>query len=485
MQHPRQGASQGPQTLYTPLSAVVRRAPVTCPPQSTIRSVLETMHRLRIGSMIVAAPDSVPVGIFTLHDLLRRVALPSLDMAQPISTVMSTELVSLPPHALAFQAALAMVRHGIRHVLVTEEGGRLAGVVSENDLFSLQRIGFREIGANIQSATDIPTLAQVASDIRQLAHNMLGQGVGAEQLTQFISVLNDRLTERVIELEFAGADLGGVRFCWIALGSEGRLEQTFESDQDNAIVFSCASQAQTEAARQRLLAAATRVNKSLGDCGFALCKGNIMAGNPQWCLSFEEWKKKFAAWIDHGDPDSLLNASIFFDFREIYGDAEPVRELRDWLTGKAKANPRFLHQMAANALRNRPPLGFLRDFDVEARGEHANSMDLKLRGTHLFVDAARIFSLATGVPHTNTHQRLRAAAGPLKVPAAEAEAWSEAFGFLLLLRLRNQLLVSETGAALGNYLDPRRLNELERHFLKQSLRQAQKIQARLALDYQL
>ncbi|MGH8631490.1 MAG: DUF294 nucleotidyltransferase-like domain-containing protein, partial [Burkholderiales bacterium] len=417
--------------------------------------------------------------------LLRRVALPSLDMAQPISAVMSRDLVSLPPHALAFQAAIAMARRGIRHILVIEDGGKLAGIVSENDLFSLQRIGFREIGANIQDAADPESLKQVSRDIQQLARNMLGQGVAAEQLTQFISVLNELLTERVIALEFAGADLAGASFCWIALGSEGRLEQTFASDQDNGIVFSCPAMEQTERLRQALLARAARVNRSLDQCGFALCKGNIMAGNPQWCLSLEEWRKKFESWIDHGDPESLLNASVFFDFRATYGEAALARELREWLTEKASRNPRFLHQMAANALRNRPALGFLRDFDVEARGEHADTMDLKLRGTHIFVDAARIFSLASGVQHTNTQQRLRAVAAPLKVPGTETEAWNEAFGFVLLLRLRNQLLLADTGVPMGNYLDPRRLNELERHFLKQSLRQAQRIQARLALDYRL
>ncbi len=480
-----QPLGQAPETLHSPLSAIVRRAPVTCAPQTPIRSVLETMHRLRIGSMVVTQQDGSPLGLFTLQELLRKVALPSLDMAQPVSGVMSTDLVSLPAHTLAFEAAIAMARRGTQHVLVVEEGGRLAGVVSENDLFSLQRIGFREIGANIRGAADVAALKRVSSDIQQLARNMLVQGVAAEQLTQFVSMLNELLTERIVELEFAHADLDGASYSWIALGSEGRLEQTFTSDQDNGIVFSCAPSQQVEAVRQTLLAGAARVNRALDECGFELCKGNIMAGNPQWCLSLEEWRKKFATWIDHGDPESLLNASIFFDFRAVCGEVKLVRDLREWLTDKASRNPRFLHQMAANALRNRPPLGFLRDFEVEPRGEHAASMDLKLRGTHIFVDAARIFSLATKVQHTNTQQRLRAVAAPLKVPPGEAEAWSEAFGVVLLLRLRNQHLRTDSGAPLGNYLDPRRLNELERQFLKQSLRQAQRIQSRLALDYQL
>lgn len=476
--------SGGYQTMHSPLSAVLRRTPVTCPPQTKIRSALETMYRLRIGSMVITGEGQTPLGIFTLHDLLNRVALPALDMEQPIERVMSANLITLPPQAPAYQAALAMARHGVRHVLLVEHT-RLVGVVSENDLFSLQRIGFREISASIQAASDREGLCQLSRDIQQLAQNMLTQGVAIAQLTQFVSMLNELLTQRIIELEFAGVDPDGIRFCWIALGSEGRFEQTLSSDQDNGIIFNHPSSIKTEEARQMLLAKAQRINQALDGCGFPLCKGNIMAGNPMWCLSLPEWKGVFSKWIDHGDPEALLNASIFFDFRPVYGEASLAGELREWLTAHASKNPRFLHQMAANALRNRPPLGLIRDFQVEHQGDHPDTIDLKLRGTHLFVDAARIFSLATQVQHTNTQQRLRAAAGTMRVPQPEVEAWIEAFDFVLLLRLRNQVVKRGAGKTMDNYLNPRELNELERHFLKQSLRQAQKIQSRLALDYQL
>jgi CBS domain-containing protein len=314
---------------------------------------------------------------------------------------------------------------------------------------------------------------------------MLTQGTAVEPLTQFISVLNELLTRRIIELELPRAVLNGVKLCWIALGSEGRYEQTLSSDQDNGIIFSHPPAMDPEAARQVLLARAASINRALDGCGFSLCKGNVMAGNPTWCLSLSEWKRKFASWIDHGDPESLLNASIFFDFRPVYGDSVMAGELREWLKSKASRNPRFLHQMAANALRNSPPLGFLRDFKVEHGGDHPDTIDLKLRGTHLFVDAARIFGLAAQVPQTSTRQRLRACAGPLNVRQAEAEAWIEAFDFVLLLRLRNQVAKRKSDMPADNYLDPRGLNDLERDFLKQSLRQAQKIQSRLALDYRL
>jgi CBS domain-containing protein len=378
---------------------------------------------------------------------------------------------------------MLMARHGIRHVLVIE-GSQCIGVVSERDLFSVQRVGLTQISTDVRTAKQVGDLVAIAADIRALAHTMLAQGVGAEQLTQLISTLNDLLTARIIELERERFDLRGISFCWLALGSEGRVEQTLSSDQDNGIVF-LASAPGAAATRERLLPFARAVNEALDACGFPLCKGEIMASNPKWCLTLEEWKNVFAAWIDQGDPQALLNASIFFDFRPLEGETALAEDLRRWLAAKAKATPRFLHQMAANALRNRPPLGVVRDFVLESAGEHAHTIDLKLNGTTPFVDAARIYSLAAGDMHTNTPQRLRTVAVAMHIPSAEVEAWVEAFLFVQLLKLRNQHWRQAEGQPMHNHIDPDELNELERRILKEAFRQARKLQTRLALDYGL
>ena len=470
-------------SMYSALSSVLRKKPVTCTPQTPIRKVLEILHRQDIGSMVVVTPSEAPVGIFTLRDLLNRVTVPGVDLDEPISRVMSGSLITLPPQTPAYQAALTMVRHGIRHVLVVENN-KLVGVVSENDLFSLQRVGLKQISGDIQGADTLESLVQSSRDIQQLGHNLLTQGVAAEPLTQYISTLNDLLTRRIIELETASSEFGDVSYCWLALGSEGRFEQTLGTDQDNGIIFTHPDTVGAEAARHALLPLARRINEALKECGFPLCKGNIMASNPLWCLSLAEWKDKFSVWIDQGDAGSLLNATIFFDFRALYGNTSLAEELREWLTRRA-SNPRFLHLMAGNALRNRPPLGWLTDFVTQKKGDHPDTIDLKLNGTHLFVDAARIFSLATQVPHTNTQQRLRTTAPLLNIPLDEAEAWVEAFEFVLLLRMRHQSRLLSEGKSMHNHMNPRGLNKLDQNFLKQSLRQARKLQNRLALDFRL
>ncbi|CAG0124890.1 hypothetical protein RHDC2_00733 [Rhodocyclaceae bacterium] len=474
------------QSFSSTLASIIRNAPVTCPPDTPIRSALQKMRDAHVGSMIVTDAEQRPLGIFTLRDLLDLVMVADFSIDQPISNVMSREPVSLPPTALAYEAAMLMAREGFRHVLVTEPNGTLRGIVSERDLFSLQRVGLRQLSTSIRQADSIATLVALSKDIRQLTHNMMAQGVGAEQVTQLISTLNDLLTARIIELELKVAGLqqpnsGHAQICWLALGSEGRLEQTFYTDQDNGIIFSVAEGETAASMRERLLPVALRINQALADCGFPLCKGGIMASNPKWCLSFEEWQMAFADWIDHGSPEDLLNASIFFDFRSVYGNAAFADSLRTWLGKRISATPRFLHQMAVNALRNRPPLGIVRDFVV---GEQ-ETLDIKLNGTTPFVDAARIFSLACGSTATNTVRRLRNIAQPMHISAAEIDGWIEAFYFLQTMRLLHQYECSTQGVAMDNQINPKQLNDLDSRILKEAFRQSRKMQSRLAMEYRV
>ncbi len=472
------------QSMSSPLSAILSKAPVTATPDTPIRQVIETMVAGHIGSMVVVDAEAQPVGIFTQSDALKRILLPGISLDRPIADVMSSRPHALSEHAHVYDAALAMAMHSVRHVLVTDEAGTLKGVVSERDLFTLQRVGLRQIRQSIEGAQDIDVLKQAGTDVRQLALNMLAQGVGAEQLTQFISALNDTVTRRVLQINLAKHDLYGIEWAWLAFGSEGRDEQTFSTDQDNGIIYTCTDIQNREELELRLLEFAQDVNRDLDAVGFPFCKGNIMASNPELCLTLEAWEEKFDHWIRVPEPQALLNASIFFDFRALYGATHLADRLRVSLLRMAKGNPLFLRMMAANALSVQPPLGKIRDFITDLNAEHPGCVDLKTYGARLFIDAARIFALATGVHNTNTVQRIKLSSQRMGVAAEEAAAIVEGFNYIQLLRLRHQHFEEEHGRPGDNFVNPDQLNELDRRILKESFRQSRKLQQRLKLDYQ-
>jgi CBS domain-containing protein len=476
----RGGSGVAPPLLDQPLGSFATRPPVSCAPEAPIGAVLETLRREAIGAMVVVDAQQRPIGVFTLRDVLEKVALTDADPAAPIATVMNKRVWTLPSRAQGFEAAVLMAREGIRYVLVVEDG-RLAGVVSESRLFSVWRGGIGDASAQIRAACDVDEMVAATAAIRTLVDRLLEERLPAESVTRIITALNDLVTQRLIEILGGVPALERAGGCWIALGSQGRCEQTLATDQDNAIVFADAGD--PESTRREILPFARQVNQALDRCGFALCRGEVMAGNPKLCLSLREWQQRFARWIDEPDPQALLNATIFFDFRPIHGDHAVSTRLRAWLAAYAADRGRFLLPMARNALENQPPLGLVRDFVLADGGEHPGTVDLKVNGVQPFVETARIYALATGETATNTLERLAALLHTRKLSPIDVEGWAEAFRFLQLVRLRLNAAQRKRGEPLHNHVDPAMLNDLERRILKEAFRQARKLQSRLTRDF--
>jgi len=200
----------------------------------------------------------------------------------------------------------------------------------------------------------------------------------------------------------------------------------------------------------------------------------VMAGRPECCLTVQGWHERFAHWIEHGAPQDLLNASIFFDLRPVAGNRALAEPLQRFVTERAAATPRFLKQMAVNALEHRPPLAW-------HGGIAGDAIDLKLQGTAIFVEAARLLALAAGVDATGTRQRLHGIAAPLAIPAAEISAWVSGFEYLQLMRLGVQ--AGGAAPAQANRIELASLNEIDRRVLRETLRVARRLQQRLELDY--
>lgn len=460
------------QSLETPLAAFVRREPVAVPPGTPLRDALRAMHERNVGSVLVTDARGAAVGILTRHDVLERVVLAGRGLDSPIDDAMSRPVHTLDVHARAHDAALLMTRERLRHVPIVDgvETGRVVGVVSERDLFALQRGSLVQIGSAIDGATSVRALQAAADDIRRFARQLLAQGVAARGLTELVSHLNDRLTVRLVTLLAAEHAMDLRRACWVAFGSEGRGEQTIATDQDNGLVL--APEAVPE--RARWLAFGDAVNQALAAAGYPLCKGGVMAGQEACCLGTDEWHARFARWIEHGAPEDLLAASICFDMRPLAGNAALAGPLGEFVAAQASSTPRFLKQMADNLLAQRPPLAW-------HGGIAGDEIDLKLQGTAIFVGGARLLALAAGVRATGTHERLQAAGKALGIAPEDTATWVGGFEYLQTLRLSAQ--VGAGAAEPGNRIRIAELNDIDRRVLREALQAARRLQQRIELDY--
>jgi CBS domain-containing protein len=468
------------QSLEAPLQSLPRKQPLACTPATALADALGRMHERRVGSVLVTDAAGEVLGILTRHDILGRVTLPGVPLTTPIESVMSHPVHTLDVSHTLQDAALVMSRHGVRHVPITEDG-KVVSIVSERDLFSMQRKSLKQLGSQLRTAGSVESLRHLSRDIPRFARSLVAQGVGARSVTRLISHLNDLLTERLVGLIAQTHGLDPAAYCWLSFGSEGRGEQTIATDQDNGLVF--ASDDPT-ADRARWLAFGNEVNQALDACGYPLCKGGIMAGQAACCLTAGEWQERFEHWIEHGAPQDLLNASIYFDLRPLAGNAALAAPLREFITRHAKGLPRFARQLAENAMRNRAPINWLGNIDTTREGGR-DGVDLKLHGTALFVDVARLYALNQGVDTLGTRERLEAVAPLLKADTNECATWVGAFEILQMLRLRRQMADAEAPApsANPNWIALDALNGIDRHILKEALRIARRLQQRMELDW--
>ncbi len=478
--------------LERPVRELVRRPPVQAPPDARVREVLQLLETEQIGSVIIGNGQ----GIFTRQDVIGRVVLAEVELDTPISQLMSQPLITLDAQAPVAEAVLTMAAHGIRHLALLDQQV-LVGVVTERDLFSLQRQGMGHLSDEIRRAHSVAELARCAAGIREWSALLVAQGANPGFVTRLISRLNDQLTRRVLVLRAADHALPFETACWMALGSEGREEQTIATDQDNALILPTTPDGAPQA---RWLDFARAVNEDLNACGYPLCKGGIMASNPAWCLDLNQWKERFELWIGQGSPAALLQASIFFDLRGLAGNLSLARSLREHVSRLAHQTPRFLKQMSDNALRNGPPPGLAASpLGAWLPGSQDAELDLKLHGTMPLVDAVRLLALAAGRHETGTVARLRALADAGRIHHEDSVNWTAAFEFFQTLRLHTQhhALKGEAGpsSALAtstpsthpnpsaNSVRMNALSSVEQRALRESWRQMRKLQQRLALDF--
>ena len=468
-------------TGEAPLRRLVRREPLIVRPDATLRDSLFALNQAGLQAGVVAESSEAPLGIVTLHDMIEAITLKQAQLTDPTFAYMTAAPATLPIDASVHRARVTMTRGRLDHLVLLETDGRLYNLLSPGDLPGFREGGAAELVETINLVDNVDSMARAARAVRERGLELFTNGMGVEALCQWMSGLNDLISIRVIELVADEYDLPPVSWCWMLFGSEGRVERVFAGDQDNGLIFLPDNESDTQQIRSELLPFAQAVNRALDQCGFMSCPGNIMAGNPAWCLSVAEWRARFGSWMTTPEPEALLNATIFFDFRPLYGQDELVDSLHRWLLPQPEQNPRFLRAMTEQALGCTPALGWFGNFSYDGGRRYPHTIDLKSYGSRPFVDAARIWGLRHGVWTTNTVERLREAGPLMNRQASDTAAAVEAFDVVQRLRLQRQLGGGDYDEI--NRVNPSHLTAPQRTMLKEAFHQAKLLQLRLRQEF--
>lgn len=443
------------------LEQIMERKIAAVTANESITAAAQKMTELRVSSLLVCA-DGRLQGILTDRDLRSRVVAKNLDMNLPVECIMTLSPRSLSPSDSLHQAYLTMMSEGFHHLPITVEG-QAVGIISLSDLIRARNSEPLFLIQAIKRGQSVAELSELAKLFPHLIEKLILAEVNADEVGRIISTLTDSLTMRLLALAIERLGPPPCAFSWLAFGSQGRKEQTLNSDQDNSLlVEDSASQADIDF----FLQLASFVCDGLDECGVRHCPGGIMAMNAQWCLRLGEWKKRFMHWIDVPEPEALLNVSIFYDMRLLCGDSQLYKNLQETVFKHARGKSIFLACLLQNALSLSPPLGFFKTFVLERDGDHNSVLDLKLRGTIPIVDLARLYTLAEGIPVSNTLDRLKTLKSLRVLHSETADNLSDAHRFIADIRLSNQQKQLMAGSKASNSLDPKHLSPLVRHQLK-------------------
>ncbi len=467
--------------LQTAAVRTVMREPArVASTDETACAVAARMTENRVSSIIVRDGDRM--GIVTDRDLRSRLVAPCRPGDTPIGEVTTFPVRTVDADTPIFEALIDMLTHGVHHLPVIEDD-RLVGVVSSNDLLELGSRNPLYLRAAIDRATDVDAIVAAHADLPESVGALLSSGTSPRDVARVIATVTDRIQRRLLVLAQAELGEAPTPYGWIAFGSQGRREQTLYSDQDHGLLLpdGIGSDPQALEYYERL---GVWMVDALERCGYARCDGNVMASNERWRRSATGWASAFASWISRPTEAHLLESTIAFDLRTVSGELQ-VRELLQPTIAQAADNALFLARLARDAVRHRPPIGFLGRFSVHRSGEHEGTLDIKAGAMLPITDIARLLTLARGGPEISTDSRLAAAIADHQISEELGATIRSGYALAIGVRLRHHLDQYRRGVPQDNWVQPDALEPLTRSQLRETFKAIRTVQSNLEVRYRV
>jgi PAS domain S-box-containing protein len=468
--------------LHEPISNLGRNV-VICSMETSIRQLSTTMTTRMVTAALVASESSTIIGIITDHDLRARVITSNLDLNLPIHTVMSAPITRIQESALIYEALLLMEEIGVSHLAVEDVNGQIVSVIDSKALIQFQSYGPVVLTREIDQAGTPSEIANCSDRIPSMVKTLLDNSARTRHVTNMLASIGDATTERLIQL--AMNDLGSApgTFAFISMGSQGRREQTLLTDQDNGIIYNVYDDGNQDIAAKYFKSLGSKICEGLNLAGYTLCQGQVMANNLSWCRSMTDWISSLNDWLLKSEPKDIMNLSILFDSRPVYGDIELAQKLRRHIHQSLIDEPAYFHHAAQNALSFKPPLRLAGNIYLSGGvSDHSNEINLK-DAMMPMVSFARLYALKHQLNETHTLDRINALVERNIILPASRDEISTAYDFLMRLRLQNQLEDIQNDGRPQNTIHPAKLGHIQREMLKQAFAQITAIQKKISYDF--
>jgi CBS domain-containing protein len=445
---------------------IIKQTPDIIESSMSVQDAGAHMAKLRVDALLVRDKAGALVGLLSNKDFRTKVVAEALDYSTPVAQIMTAPLPTIPAQALCFDALMRMIRDRVDQLAV-EHRKTIVGLVSAHDIVLHQGASFLYDFWNIGAQQKLAGLQAIPQKVPVVVRTLMQEGARAENLTKVITLFNDRILKQLLTLVSEELGPSPVPFCWMTLGSEGRREQTFKRDQDNALIYQEPADPKDRPDVEAYFRTfAKKAVDHLHTCGYERCLHKFMASNPRWCRPYEAWESYFEEWILHPIPPEVALFKIFFDFRPLYGSESIATHLRTRIVQMLPRGHAFLRYLAEDYLNHPPPISLFGEFIVDPGGAHVDQMDLKSRGLTPFVNFARLMALRHGIRETGTLERLQLLCERGHLPRELYSDAREAYEFQIQLTLVQQLRSVEEGLKAEYYLRPSELSDLERKTLK-------------------
>jgi CBS domain-containing protein len=450
---------------------------------ATIQQLSRLMTDRKVTAALVINETSTVIGIVTDHDLRERVLTEEFRSGMPVYTIMSSPIIKIHETALVYEALMRMEENGVRHLAVESQDGDFVNIIDIKSLVQFQRYGPIVLSREISRAETIEEVAQYCQRTPSLVKSLLDSSSRQRNVTNMLSSVCDSASERLLKLGIEELGPPPVPFAFLGMGSHGRKEQTLFTDQDNGIIYTHSENIDPEKVKEYFLHLGNFVCGGLSKAGYANCIGQVMANNPRWCRSLPDWLHYFKEWINQPEPQEIININIFFDFRTVYGEESLSIALRQSVNEALIDQPAFMFLLAKNAVSFKPPFRILGNIYLGGGpGEHTGELNLK-DAIMPIVSFARLYAFQHQINQTNTLDRIDELTAKGIFQKSTRDEITDAYDFLMQLRLKNQVEAYKTGQPFDNNILPARLSYGQQEMLKQALAQVAAVQKKINYDF--